>query len=52
MKNETIFKKILELKMKQATEDVKGQIQKLQKLSDETVESVKEKFKKDTPKKN
>jgi hypothetical protein len=52
MKNETIFKKILELKMKQTTEDVKGQIQKLQKLSDETIDSVKEKFKKDTPKKN
>ena len=46
MGNDTIFKKILELKMKQTTEDVKGQIQKLQKLSDEAVETVKEKLKK------
>jgi hypothetical protein len=46
MSNESIFKKILELKMKQTTEDVKAQIQKLQKLSDEKIESVKEKFKK------
>jgi hypothetical protein len=46
MGNDAIFKKILELKMKQATEDVKGQIQKLQKLSDEAVETVKEKLKK------
>jgi hypothetical protein len=46
MNKENIFKKILELKMKQATEDVKEQIQKLQKLSDEAVESVKEKLKK------
>jgi hypothetical protein len=46
MTKESIFKKILELKMKQTTEDVKAQIQKLQKLSDEAVESVKEKLKK------
>lgn len=46
MTREGIFTKILELKMKQATEDVKAQIQKLQKLSDEAVESVKEKLKK------
>jgi hypothetical protein len=40
MGNEAIFKKIIELKMKQATEDVKSQIQKLQKLTDEKIDFV------------
>lgn len=46
MGNEDIFKKIIELKMKQATEDVKSQIQKLQKLTDEKLELAKDKLKK------
>ena len=40
MGNETIFKKILELKRKQTSEDVRSQIQKLQKMTDEKIESV------------